>query len=98
MLLFGTAGIPNSSKKDTFSGIMRIRELNLDAMELEFVHGVKISHINAQKINTFSNKYSVKLSAHAPYYINLNSLDKEKIEASIHRIIKTIEISHICGA
>lgn len=98
MLLFGTAGIPNSAKKDTFSGIMKLRELDLDAMELEFVHGIKISHINAQKINTFSNKYNIKLSSHAPYYINLNSLEKEKIEASIQRIIKTAEISHICGA
>ncbi len=98
MLLFGTAGIPNSAKKDTFSGILRLRELNLDAMELEFVHGVKISHINAQKINTFANKNNISLSSHAPYYINLNSLEKEKIEASILRIIKTAEISHISGA
>ncbi|MCS7243544.1 MAG: TIM barrel protein [Candidatus Calescibacterium sp.] len=98
MLLFGTAGIPNSAKKDTFSGIMKLRELKLEAMELEFVHGVKISHINAQKINTFSNKNNISLSSHAPYYINLNSLEKEKVEASIVRIIKTAEISHICGA
>ncbi|MEN3014712.1 MAG: TIM barrel protein [bacterium] len=97
-LLFGTAGIPNSSKKDTFSGISRLRELNLDAMELEFVHGVNISYVNAQKINMFSQKNNIHLSCHAPYYINLNSLDQEKIEASIHRIIKTAEISHVCGA
>ncbi|MCS7164981.1 MAG: TIM barrel protein [Candidatus Calescibacterium sp.] len=98
MLLFGTAGIPNSAKKDTFSGIMRLRELGLQAMELEFVHGIKISHISAQKINTFSNKNNITLSSHAPYYINLNSLDKEKVEASINRIIKTAEISQLCGA
>jgi len=97
-LLFGTAGIPNSSKKDTFSGLMKLRELDLDCMELEFVHGVNISFTSAQKIEVFSKRNNIALSCHAPYYINLNSLDKSKIEASINRIVKTAEICHICKA
>jgi deoxyribonuclease-4 len=97
-LLFGTAGIPNSSKNDTFSGLLKLKELNLDCMELEFVHGVKISETTAQKIDIFSKRNNIALSCHAPYYINLNSLDKEKIEASINRIVKTVEICHICKA
>jgi deoxyribonuclease-4 len=98
-LYFGTAGIPNSSPKlDTFSGIKKLKELNLDVMELEFVHGVKISTTTANKINTFSKQYNIFLSVHAPYYINLNSLDPEKIEASINRIVKTCEIASYCAA
>ena len=39
-LLFGTAGIPRSTKiKSTQSGIERIAELRLGGMEMEFVRG-----------------------------------------------------------
>ena len=98
-LYFGTAGVPNSAPKlDTFSGIKRLKEIDLNVMELEFVHGVKISTATAQKINLFSKQHQIILSVHAPYYINLNSLENEKIEASINRIVKTCEIASYCGA
>jgi Endonuclease IV (EC 3.1.21.-) len=42
VIKFLIAGVPISSKKsDTISGLERIKELNLDGMELEFVRGVK---------------------------------------------------------
>jgi deoxyribonuclease-4 len=42
-LLFGTAGIPHSSRQhSTISGIERIMELGLGCMEVEFVKGVKM--------------------------------------------------------
>jgi deoxyribonuclease-4 len=41
--IFGTAGAPLSSRQSTTeAGIMRIRELGLNAMEVEFVHGVRM--------------------------------------------------------
>ena len=39
-LRFGTAGKPISTKGDTVQGIKDVRKLNLDAMELEFVHSI----------------------------------------------------------
>jgi len=40
----------------------------------------------------------VRLSAHAPYFINLNAHEPEKIKASQDRILQTARISSICGA
>lgn len=97
-LLFGTAGIPLSSKdKSSESGVRRIRELNLDALELEFVHGVRMGEEKARKVGAAAIKENVALSCHAPYYINLNSREPEKIAASRNRIIQTAQIARIFG-
>jgi len=40
----------------------------------------------------------VKLSAHGPYFINLNAREPEKIVASQERILQTARIAAICGA
>lgn len=98
-LLFGTGGIPRSTKgKSSVSGIERIRELSLDCMELEFVQGVRMGEKGARDILKVALKKNVALSVHAPYYINLNSYDKEKIKASLERIYQAARIGSLCGA
>ncbi len=98
-LLFGTGGIPRSTKgKSSVSGIERIRELSLDCMELEFVQGVRMGEKGARDVLEVALKKNVALSVHAPYYINLNSYDKEKIKASLERIYQTARIGSLCGA
>ncbi len=98
MLLFGTAGIPITTlKRSSINGIKRVRELGLDAMELEFVYGVKMSETLAQKIKVVAKQENVSLTAHGPYYINLNSHKREIVQASINRIIKAARITKIAG-
>jgi deoxyribonuclease IV len=98
-LNFGTAGIPISTQKpSTINGILRVKELNLDAMELEFVRGVNIKENIAKEINLISKNNNIILTTHAPYYINLNSIENQKINASIDRIIQTAKIANIAGA
>lgn len=98
-LLFGTAGIPLSTPKPATSvnGVVRVKELGLDAMELEFVRGVKMSDELAYKVRSVSEATRIVLTAHAPYYINLNSPDKSKVEASINRILDTARIAYKAG-
>lgn len=98
-LLFGTAGIPLSTPKPASSvnGVLRVKELGLDAMELEFVRGVKMSDDLAHKVRSVSEAAKVVLTAHAPYYINLNSSEKAKVEASINRILETARVAHKAG-
>ena len=43
ILNFGTAGIPASTVGNTIQGIIDVKKLGLDAMELEFVHSINIS-------------------------------------------------------
>ncbi|NPA38546.1 MAG: TIM barrel protein [Candidatus Nanohaloarchaeota archaeon] len=91
-LRIGTGGIPLSTPNPTIlSGIKRIRELGLDAMELEFVRSVNLSKENAKIAKRIAEENDVVLTAHAPYYINLNAVEKEKIDASIKRILLTAE-------
>lgn len=98
-LLFGTAGIPRSSKgTGSVSGIKRIRELGLDCMELEFVQGVRMSEKGAKNVLEAANNEDVALSVHAPYYINLNSYEEKKLKASLERIYNAAKIGSLCGA
>ena len=95
----GTGGIPISSKeRSTLPGLERIHELGLNAIEIEFVHGVNMSKELAKDVGEIAKKLKIRLSIHAPYYINLTSTEKEKIEASKKRIIQSCERGHSMGA
>ncbi|MCK9225280.1 MAG: TIM barrel protein [Candidatus Muirbacterium halophilum] len=97
-IYFGTAGIPNNSKKKSSEcGIEAVRENNLDAMELEFVRGVRTSHKKAVILNEKSQENKILLSCHCPYYINLNSKEEEKIISSRKRIIDSANVLNIAG-
>ena len=98
-LLFGTAGTPASSaKRDSISGIRRIRELGLNCMELEFVRGVRMGEDTAKNVRAVASDLDVALSVHAPYYINLNSKEPDKLDASMERIFQSARIGGLCGA
>jgi deoxyribonuclease-4 len=98
-LLFGTAGIPLSSKfQTTESGIERVAELGLGCMEVEFVRGVKMNEPMARNVGHKAEKCAVRLTAHAPYFINLNAHEKEKVVASQDRLIHTARIASILEA
>jgi deoxyribonuclease-4 len=98
-LLFGTGGSPHSSKTAaTIDGIKRIAELGLGCMELEFVYGVRMGEAGARLVAETAKSEGVQLSAHGPYYINLNAREPEKVAASQQRILQTARIAAVCGA
>ncbi len=98
-LLFGTGGTPRSAKPGTtISGIERIKELGLGCMEVEFVQGVKMGEASARQVAQTATRAGIKLSAHAPYYINFNAHEPEKIKASQERLLQTARIASLCGA
>ena len=97
-ILFGTAGIPLSTNpRTTPDGIKHVKKLGLGAMELEFVHSVNITKEKAPQIKKIAEENKIVLTCHAPYFINLNSLEKEKIKASIGRIVNSARILNLCG-
>jgi deoxyribonuclease-4 len=98
-LVFGTAGIPLCVKnRDAEEGIREVVKLGLGAMELEFVRGVKMGVAKAKSVRNVAKKLGVVLTAHGPYYINLNSKEGEKRRASIKRILDTARVGWMCGA
>jgi deoxyribonuclease-4 len=98
-LLFGTAGVPKSTKgTSSLAGIQRIVELGLDCMEVEFVKGVKMGTETAEKIGEKAEELGVKLSVHAPYYVNLNAAEEGKRLASMERLVASARTAAKCGA
>ena len=97
-ILFGTAGIPlGANPRTTPDGIKHVKNLGLGCMELEFVHSINISKEKAPDIRKVAEDNNIVLSCHAPYFINLNSLEKAKVEASIGRIVNSARILNLCG-
>lgn len=97
-LLFGTAGVPLSTKeRSSEGGVRRIKELQLGALELEFVQGVRMGEEKARKVAQVAFEEDVALTCHGPYWINFNSREPEKVIASRDRLIHTARISQILG-
>ena len=92
---FGQAG---SSGLGNFEGIKHSKELELAAMECAFTYGVKMSNSLARQCGKLAKELDIKLSVHAPYYINLTSKEKAKITASKKRILMSCERAHHLGA
>ncbi len=98
-LYIGPAGIPLSTKKKTTpEGVRRVAELGLDAMEIEFVRGVRMSPKLAAETRSVARELGVELTVHAPYYVNLLSKDPAKVKASIKRIIDSARTGYLAGA
>lgn len=97
-LNFLTAGMPSITKGSYKEAFDILGDMNLDGMELEFVHGVRISDESRKLVKQIRHDKNFVLTAHCPFYINLNSKEEEKIEASINRIIETAQAAHDTGA
>ncbi len=95
----GTAGIPISSKeRSTLGGIKHLAEIGLQSMEVQFVRRVGMSNQMAKDVGKLAKELNIKLSVHAPYYINLCSQEKEKLEASKKRILDSCERANFMQA
>ncbi len=93
-LYFLTAGVPlRAGNKGYEAGFKVLDEMNLDGLELEFVRGVRISDKSREAVGA-TNKV---ITAHAPFYVNLNAREEEKVEASVQRIIETAEVTNSLG-
>ena len=96
-LNFLTAGMPLATGKGSYPEAFGIlKDLNLDGMEMEFVHGVRITDKSKDFIKNNSENFVI--TAHGPFYINLNSKEEEKIDASVGRIIDTARVAEDVGA
>lgn len=96
-LNFLTAGMPLRTGKGSYPKAFDIlKDMELDGMELEFVHGVRMSEESRGFVKECSNNFII--TAHGPFYINLNSKEEDKVEASVQRIIDTAAVASQAGA
>ncbi len=95
MIKIGPAG---SGGLGNLKGIRKAARMKLDCMEVEFTYGVRMSVEDARQAGALAKAKGISLSVHAPYYINLASDEKEKIEASKKRILDSCHRAHTLGA
>lgn len=97
-LYFLTAGVPLRAGTKGYSRGFEIHdEMGLDGLELEFVHGVRISDKSREAVENAVKNLDKIITAHAPFYVNLNAREEEKIEASAQRIIETAMVTNELG-
>ncbi len=95
MIRLGPAG---AGGKGYERGLDIVHELGLNAMEVEFVYGVRMTALQAEAIGRKAGNLNIKLSVHAPYYINLASKEKDKVNASKKRILDSCEKASLLRA
>lgn len=96
-ILFGPAGL--GGVKEAVANLKHFSELGIRACEIAFTYGPYIkTDEDAEIIRKAAERYGIKLSIHAHYWINLNSEDPKKVEMSKKRIISCCKIGEKLGA
>lgn len=91
-IFLGPGGTPISCPdSSTLSGIKQVAKLGLNALEVEFVRGVKMRAATAKEVGSLARELNVQLSVHAPYYINLTSERAAVVKASKQRILDSLD-------
>ena len=96
MSIFGVAGVPtnyNGKFRDLFNWL---RDMKLNAYEIQCVYGFKISDANKEIIKKEQSN-NMNFSIHAPYYINLGSLNAPVVERSKENMKQGIELAKSVG-
>ena len=94
---FGPGGL--GPVKDAVKNLEEFYGLGLRGCEVEFTYGPYIkSEEDAKIIGDKARELGIFLSVHAPYFVNLNSKEEEKVEASKKRILKCCEVASWLGA
>ena len=94
---FGPAGYPSESKNPK-DALDILQSLGLNALEMEYVRGVRTSKEKATEFGQMAKKYDIRLTAHAPYFVSLNSENDETRVKSLDWIMDTVRVAHYLGA
>ncbi|MHB8605588.1 MAG: TIM barrel protein [Thermoplasmatota archaeon] len=99
MIYLGPAGVPLSCKgRTTLEGVQHVQELGLNAMEVQFVRGIRMDEEYADQVGESAKKLGVRLSVHAPYYTNLCADDDKTVEKSMDKVAMSAYFADIMGA
>ena len=97
MIWFGPAGNSKSfyeqGYKHSWQMPQWLREQGLNAYEYQCSKGILLKEETAARIGEECRENNIRLSIHAPYYINLSSTEKKKRERSIEYILDTLRIA-----
>ena len=93
MILFGPSGNSNSfyadGNKKSEQAFEWVAKKGLNAYEYSFGRGINIGEEKARVMRAESEKYGVKISVHAPYYINFSNQSDDMIEKSVSYVLNS---------
>ncbi len=95
-VIFGPAGL--GPVKTAIQVLEKYHKLGLRVCEIAFTYNIYIKPCDAIEIGKKSKNLGIDLSIHAPYFVNLNSAEKSKREATKKRIIDCCRIGELLGA
>lgn len=100
--IFGVGG--NSDRfyaeghKSSLDACEYLVRMNLAAYEYECTHGARLSDAFCTSLGQSAGRLGIKLSVHAPYYINLSSEDEGVRQKSLLHIEKSLRVANKMGA
>lgn len=95
---FGPAGNPIGFKGQTINVCEYIHDLGLEAYEYQATYGVRIQKQSGLKLGENAKKNDVRVSIHAPYYINLSAQKDDVLKRSIERLVHSARAAQWIGA
>jgi deoxyribonuclease IV len=94
MLLFGPSGNSQLFYQQGYKSSLQmpawLKAMDLDAYEYSCTRGIRVGPETAQKLGAIAKEHNIKLSVHAPYFINLASIDPKMIKKSEAYILDTV--------
>ena len=101
MIKFGPAGMDDYFKNKPLSTaefLTLIGREGLNAFEYQCGRGVRTGKSAAEEIGKRAEDAGISLSIHAPYYINMASVEEEKRKNSIHYVLQSMKLARYMGA
>jgi deoxyribonuclease-4 len=102
MIWFGPSGNTEKFYQEGFKSSWQMPSwlagMGLNAYEYQCNKGTNIKRETAEKIGGQARLAGIRISIHAPYYINLSSAEEEKRVNSISYILKTLQVAKWMGA
>lgn len=98
--IFGTVGSPLSTPPKpggSLGAIQALSRMELGAIELGWVQAVRVSQETCKNIKDQASTQNIKVSVHAPYFINLNASEDEWIK-SRQRLWDAAYFGNLAGA
>lgn len=100
--LFGTAGNPDgfyqAGYKQSKQMPQWLREQGLDAYEYQCGKGVTVGEATAREIGRQAAQAGVRLSLHAPYFVNPANPDPDSQEKTVGYVLKACQAAQWMGA
>ena len=101
MIRFGPAGNSESFYEEgyrrTTQAFEWLRQKGLNAFEYSFGRGVRLKEDTAKVIGEEAAKNGIALSVHAPYYINLATLEEEKAAGNLRYLKESAQAANWMG-